>query len=256
MAKTIANATIWLDKLAIASQVNQCSIDASAAEQDITTFANAGKARLMGLNDGVISVAGFWEANPDPDATFFVDTSTNAVYPVTVAIGRNAAAGAVAYLMGAQVVKYGGIGAKIGNPLAFSLKAAQSDRDYTQNQFSGVKLAQGVLAENRTAVTATGSGNIYGPLPAPSLQGSGIACAIHVTAASGGTPSITFVLKSANNVGMAGATTRATFNAITAPGSALVQLDAPITDTYWQLSWTVSGSTPSFNFAASLGNQY
>ena len=29
----------------------------------------------------------------------------------------------------------------------------------------------------------------------------------------------------------------------------------PITDQYWRVSWTISGSTPSFTFVVSLGIQ-
>jgi hypothetical protein len=252
MAKTITNCTLWLDKLAISSQVNQVAIQASAAELDITTFGNSGQARLAGLLDGVISAAGFWESNPDPDQTFFADTG--GVVPVTVALVPNAAAGARAYLMGALLAEYKGIGAKVGNPLAFSLKAAQKDRDYSGTIFTGARLAQGYLAENRT-ITTTGSGNVYGPLAAPLIQ-QALVAALHVTAVSGTTPSLTVNLISSAVIGMTSPTTRMSFNPFTAVGSAMGQVDGPITDTYWQFTWTVSGSTPSFSLAASLGNSY
>jgi hypothetical protein len=252
MAKTIANCTIWLDDVAIASQVNQVSIDVSAAELDVTTFANAGQARLAGLLDGVISVAGLWEAAPDPDATFFADVGK--YVPVTVAMARNAAAGAVAYFMHAEIAEYKGIGAKVGNPLAFSLKAAQKDRDYSGTTNTGARLAQGVLAENRT-VTTSGNGNVYGPLPAPVIQ-QAIAAVAHVTAVSGTGPSLTLTLRSSASNAMTSPTTRLTFGPFGSTGSACGQVDGSITDTYWQFIWTVSGTTPSFTFAASLGNAY
>ena len=251
MAKTIANATIWLDSLAIASQVNQVAIDVSAPELDITTFGNAGNARLAGLRDAAISIAGLWEANPDPDATFFADVGK--LVPITIATALNAPAGTVAYLMGAQVAQYGGIGAKVGNPLAFSIKASQGGRTLGNSGNAG-RLAQGKLAESRT-VTASGSGTVYGPLPAPALMQAMIAAA-HVTAVSGVSPSLTLTLKSANNIGMTSPTTRATFGPYTAVGSGCSEMAGPITDTYWQFSWTVSGTGPSFTFAAALGNAY
>ena len=253
MAKTIANCTIWLDRLAIASQVNQVAIDASAAALDVTTFANAGHARLPGLVDAVVSIAGLWEATPDPDQMFFADVASPVA--LTVAMGRNAAAGAVAYLFAALIADYKGIGAKVGNPLAFSIKAAQRDRDYSGATTTGARLAQGVLAESRT-VTTNGSGNVY-QLPAASVAGTVIAAAAHLTALSGtGGPALTLNLLSANNVGMAGATTRLTWSSIGAVSSVFGEVDGPITDTFWQFTWTVAGTTPSFTFAASVGTGF
>jgi hypothetical protein len=249
MAKTIANCTMWVDDVQIASQVNQVSIQSTAAEVDVTTFANAGMARLGGLRDGVISASGFWEATPDPDFSLFGDVGTN--IPMTVALTRNSVAGDPAYLMCALVAQYGGIGAKVGNPLAFSLRGAQNAGSTSSSGNAG-RLAQGILAESRT-VSASGSGNIYGPLAIPSTTLQRMVAALHLTAFSG-TPTFTLSLQSAATVGMGSPTTRATFTAATsATASQILEISGPITDQYWQFLWTVSGGTPSVTFAASLG---
>lgn len=250
MAKTIANCTMWVDDVQIASQVNQVSIQKTAAELDVTTFANASMARVGGLKDGVISASGFWESTPDPDFTLFGDVGAN--LPITVALTRNAVAGDPAYLMCALIAQYGGIGAKVGNPLAFSLRGAQVAGSTSSSGNAG-QLAQGILAENRIA-TVTGNGTIYGPLAIPTTSLQEMVAAIHVTALSGtAAPTLTVSLQSAAAVGFASPTTRATFTALTATGSQILEIDGPITDQYWRFAWTISGTTPSFTFAAALG---
>ena len=50
------------------------------------------------------------------------------------------------------------------------------------------------------------------------------------------------------------ATTRATLNAVTEAGGQAVRTDGTaITDTWWRLAWDITGTTPSFLFAAALG---
>jgi hypothetical protein len=251
MAKTIANCTLWLDTLAIASQVNQVTIQASATEEDVTSFGNAGMARLPGLKDGVISAAGFWEANPDPDFTLFQDVGVNV--PITVAMGLNAAPGAVAYLMCAELAQYGGIGAKVGKPLAFSLRGAQVAGNTSASGNAG-RLAQGFLAESRL-ITASGSGLIYGPLVPPATALQKMVAAVHVLAAAGSAgPSLTMALYSATTAGFGSPTVRATFNAATTtPTSQILEVAGPITDQYWAFAWTVTGGAPSYTVAASFG---
>jgi hypothetical protein len=251
VAKTIANCTFWLDTVAIASQVNQVTIQSSAKEVDVTTFANVGMARLGGLKDGVISAAGFWESNPDPDFTLFGDVGANV--PMTVALALNAQAGAPAYLMCAQIAQYGGLGGKVGNPLAFSLRGAQNAGGGGSSGNVG-RLAQGVLAENRI-ITATGSGIIYGPLVPPANALQKMVAALHVTAVAGSAgPSLNLALYSAATAAFTSPTLRASFNAVTtAVASQILEVPGPITDQYWGFAWTVAGTLPSYTIAASLG---
>lgn len=253
MAKTLANCSIWLDTVAVASQINQVTIQASATEEDVTTFANVGMARLGGLKDAIISAAGYWEANPDPDFTIFSDVGggANGNIPITVGLAQNAPVGTVAYIMGALLAQYGGIGAKVGKPLAFSLRAAQVAGNI--NGPDNGRLAQGLVAVNG-AITASGSSAIQGPVPVPTTAQQAIVAALHVTGMSGGA-SLLVSLQSAATVGFASPTTRFTFNAVSGVNAAqCVEVPGPITDQYWRFAWTVTGgSSPSFTVAASFG---
>ena len=44
-----------------------------------------------------------------------------------------------------------------------------------------------------------------------------------------------------------------TLTAATAAGSELVSLAGPLTDTFYRVDWTISGTTPSFSFAVVVG---
>ena len=81
-----------------------------------------------------------------------------------------------------------------------------------------------------------------------------IYAAIHCTGVSGtSTPTITFVLESDDNASFTSATTRATFTSITAIASEIKKVSGAISDDYFRLSYTVSGTTPSFSIHATLG---
>ena len=238
MAKTLANSAIWIDTQAVASSVNQVAIQATAAELDVTTLADQAIRRLPGLSDSVISASGFWDS-AEPDNTLFGDLGSNIPVTVGEALGVE---GSTAYLLNALMSSYGPNG-KIGGALGFSLKAA-----------GAAGLGQGILHLNRTMIT-TGTSTVA-QLPAVPGNGAALVASLHVTAASGTTPSVTVTVRSANNVGMSGSTLRATFNAFATIGSQLIYVPGPITDTYWQATATITGGTPSFTLASALGVAY
>lgn len=74
---------------------------------------------------------------------------------------------------------------------------------------------------------------------------STIRAQLNVTAASGTTPSLTVLLEDS----LDGTTwnTIGTFSAKTAAGREVINVTAPFTDTV-RVSWTVTGTTPSFTF--------
>jgi hypothetical protein len=52
---------------------------------------------------------------------------------------------------------------------------------------------------------------------------------------------------------MSSPTTRGTFAAKTAIGGEALQIDSPGSERYWRVTWTITGTTPSFLFLVSLG---
>ena len=60
-------------------------------------------------------------------------------------------------------------------------------------------------------------------------------------------------VQSDDNSGFTTATTRLTFTAATTRSGEYKSAAGPITDTYWRLSYSVSGTTPSVAFAVAIG---
>lgn len=112
-------------------------------------------------------------------------------------------------------------------------------------------LSRGVVAVTRTV---TGAGN--GPaqqLGALAADTDEIHLAAHVTEMSGTTPSLTLIVQSDDNSGFSSPTTRATATAISEIGSIdIPPIVGPITDTYWRVTWTLTGTSPSATVVASL----
>lgn len=77
---------------------------------------------------------------------------------------------------------------------------------------------------------------------------------LHVLSATGTTPSITVKVQSAALVGFGSPTDRLSFAAKTAAGGEALRSDGTaITDQFWRVSYTVSGTTPSFLFLVAFG---
>ena len=78
--------------------------------------------------------------------------------------------------------------------------------------------------------------------------------AIHTYAVSGtSTPTVTFKLQSDDNASFTSPTDRITFTDITAIGADFQSVAGAITDTYWRLNYTISGTNPSFSIHATIG---
>lgn len=112
-------------------------------------------------------------------------------------------------------------------------------------------VSRGVLAATRT-VTAAGNGPAQ-QLGALADDRDEIHLGAHVTAISGTSPVLTLIVQSDDNAGFTTPTTRATATAVSAIGAIdMPPIVGPITDTYWRVTWTLTGTTPSATFVASL----
>lgn len=100
--------------------------------------------------------------------------------------------------------------------------------------------------------TATGSGTAV-QLGAVTANHN-VYCNLHVLSVAGtATPTITLTLQSDDNSGFTSATTRDTFAAATAIGGEARRVAGAITDDWWRVGWTITGTNPSFLFLASFG---
>ena len=77
---------------------------------------------------------------------------------------------------------------------------------------------------------------------------------IHCYGVSGtSTPTVTFKLQSDDNSSFTSPTDRITFSNITAIGADYQSAAGAITDTYYRLNYTISGTSPSFSIHATIG---
>lgn len=78
--------------------------------------------------------------------------------------------------------------------------------------------------------------------------------ALHVLSVAGtATPTVTVKVQSDDNSGFSSATDRITFTGATAVGYQWGTVAGAVTDDYWRVVWTISGTNPSFLFAVTFG---
>lgn len=240
MAKNVlTNALIALGGYNLRSQANQVGVNYEADALDASTFGFDTHAFEGGLKVAAMSAAGFWEAEY-PDRELFEKIGSGLL--MTVAPGITA--GDIAYFHNALAVQYNP-NAQIGQMFGFTLATAAQDR-----------LLRGTLMEYQTgiAANANGTGRQLGAVAA----GQSIYCGLHVTAAPGTTPSLTIIVESDDNSGFTSPTTRITMTAAGAGNAVSAELKSligAITDVWWRLRWTVSGTGLGFNFIGSLSIQ-
>ena len=76
---------------------------------------------------------------------------------------------------------------------------------------------------------------------------------LHITAASGTTPTLDAKIQSATLIAFGSPTDRITFTQATAAGWQFSSVNGAITDGFWRVVFTIAGTTPSFTCAVVLG---
>ncbi|MFF3346078.1 hypothetical protein [Streptomyces sp. NPDC002779] len=245
MPKTIlTNVRTFAVGVDLTSHSNKVELSAEHEDKDATNYGSQGwKEILGGLGSAEIAAEGQWEAG---DPTKVDDASWSqlgGVGPWSISANNTAAVGELAYFTSALRSDY-----KLG-------EAVGEVAPWTGTAKSSWPLVRGQFAHPpgtaRTA-TGTGTGLNLGAVPA----GKRLYAALHVLSASGTTPSITARVESSVDNLFGAPTTRLTFNAATAAGGQILRTaGTAITDPWWRVAWTISGTTPSFLFVASLGIQ-
>ena len=243
MPKTIlTNVRCFAVAVDLTTVSNKVELSAEVEAKDTTNYGSEGwKENIGGLGSAEIAAEGQWEAG-DPskvdDASW---AQLGGVGPWSVSANNGAAVGDLAYFTSALRSDY-----KLGD-------AVGEVAPWTGTAKSAWPLVRGQFAHPPgTARTATGTGT--------GLQVGAVAlnkrmyAALHVLSVAGTTPSITARVESSVDNTFASPTTRLTFTAATAVGGQILRTDGTaITDTWWRVAWTISGTTPSFLFAATLG---
>lgn len=229
----------------LTAQSNKIELGVEVEDKDATPYRPAGSGGWKELLGGLASVSlagsGQWEAG-DPglvDDAMWAAVQGRAPVPWTVC-PLSADVGELAYSTTGLVTSYKQ-GDAVGEVAPWEANA------------SGSGLAtRGTMAHppgTARTTTGTGTGLELGALS----SGQRLLAVLHVLSASGTTPSLTVRVESDDANTFASATTRATFAAATVPGGQALTVAGPVTDTWWRVAWTITGTSPSFLFAASLG---
>ena len=240
MAKQVLkNLGLYYGSLALASQINQVALEATAPEVDVATFdSNGWSDTVAGLLKASLRFDGFWDA-AEPDASAF-DQISKADWPATVVkpAGTVPAVGDVAYFLLASEFSYT-LGGTVGAASRLSLALTGAGA-----------LLRGRVADYQAPATATGNGTGYQLGAVTAAQR--LYYAVHVVGASGTLPTLDLVIESDDADTFGSATTRVTVAQFTDEGTAYGSVAGAITDTWWRVRRTIGGTSPEFTYLVAL----
>lgn len=233
----LSNGLVLLGGNTLTGNTNQIALSYGAQALDDTRLGNLTKVNAGGLKKVGCSVKGYMDF-VTADVAMFNDMGLSDVLTLATAVTE----GSADYFFKPLVADFQW-GGKQGINLPFSL-TAQAAGD----------LIRGTLIANKTGITTTGNGTGFqlgAVLAAQKVYG-----ALHVLSIAGtSTPTITALLQSSVDNTFAAPTTRLSFTAATAVGAQFLSAAGAITDQWWRISYTISGSSPVFGFVLSVGIQ-
>ncbi|MEU6098968.1 hypothetical protein [Streptomyces sp. NPDC047079] len=245
MSKTIlTNVRCFAVGVDLTGNSNKIELSSEVEAKESTNYASQGYKEVMGgLASAEISGEGQWEAF---DVTKVDDASwagLGGTGPWSISANNAANVGDLAYFTQALRVDY-----KFGD-------AVGEVAPWTSTAKSSWPLVRGQFAHPPgTARTATGTGT--GLNVGAVAANKRMYASLHVLSVAGTTPSITARVESSVDNTFASPTTRLTFTAATAVGGQILRTaGTAITDPWWRVAWTISGTSPSLLFAAALGIQ-
>lgn len=240
----VQNRKLWVDSVDLSGHLNGMAFDASHEMADDTVFGDSARSSLPGLEDFTLQHEGIWLGGTGgPDTVAMANRSLANVLATLTPV--NGSEGAIAYFMLTTEGAYS-FGGKVGDLHQFSVDLKAS---------GGFPAIRGTLMTNGTK-SATGSSAAKTQLGAVSATQK-LYAGLHVLAVTGTTPTLDVIVRSDANSSPGSETTRITFGQKTAIGSEwATPIAGAITDTYWDIAWTIGGtSSPTFQIVVVVGIQ-
>jgi len=209
---------------------------------DATSYASQGWTELIGGNKSATINLGLMQ---DMAAGSVDDTAWSllGVADIPHSLCTPSADGSLAYLWRGIPLSYSPTMSPVGD-LAMTQIAGQSS---TGGVVRGSLIHPG--SASRTA-SSVGTGRQLGAV----VSGKSMYAALHVLSAAGTTPSLTVIVQSDDNSGFTTPTTRISFSAASTGNTyQWGSVAGAITDDWWRISYTISGTGPSFSFAVTAG---
>ncbi len=243
MAKSIfTGVRIFAGGADLTGAANKCELKAEAEEKDVTTFGSAGwNEAIGGLKSGEIQAEGYWEAGDDSKVDDSTWDSLGTSVPFTIGPANSAAVGDLAYFLKTLRKDYSFLG-EVGDVAP-----------WTASSVSNWPAVRGKFYHPPgTARSSSGNGTATVLVAVPA--GQRLYAALHVLSAAGTDPTLDVIVESDADNTMASATTQLTFTQATGISSEILRTNGDaITDTWYRVSWTVGGTSPSFTFVVALG---
>lgn len=246
MAKQVfLDTRVFVSGADLSGNSNKVEIGEEWQAKKTTNFRSGGADELLaGVGEVEISGGGQWEAGSLglPDDSFWENRRVIEPWSVAPTNASDTTPGNLFYLTSALRTKM-----KMGDAVG---EVAPWEADAVGSK----PLVRGLsMHASGTARTATGNGTTVDFTAGPSA-GQKAYANLHVISISGtSTPTITVAVQSDDNSGMTTPTTRGTFAAKTALGGEALEIASPGTERYWRVSWTITGTNPSFLFMVTLG---
>lgn len=219
--------------------------DVAVAELDVTALCvSSGYTSVSG---GIKSVSWSADVMQDFDADqvdeeLGLDGGTLAASTPLTILPAGTADGSLGYTFRANQLEYTPISGAVGD-VAMARLAGRARR--------GPVVRGTVLHPPSTARTSTanGTGRQLGALS----SAQSMYAALHITAASGTTPTIDVKIQSDDNGSFTSPTDRITFSQASAAGWQWSSVAGAVTDDYWRVVYTIGGTGPSFQFCVVAG---
>lgn len=236
----LTDGRLFLDGYDFSSHTQSMTLDLSADDIDVTPINSGGfRSRIAGLQDASLTANGFFEAGDGkPDALLGISAGAEIIGTVSA----TSSAGDIAYFLKSRQFSYS-IGGAIGDAMPFSIN----------NSNSSDRAVRGtIMVDDSANLTATG--NSDGRQLGAVTSSQSVFVAAHVVSVSGtSTPTLTLKVQSDDNASFTSATDRITLTDFTAAGAQYSKLAGAITDDYWRINYTLSGTSPSFKCFITVG---
>lgn len=239
-ARTLKDCRIYMDGQDMSGDLNRVGLDSTADELESTTLDSTGYKEF---------VAGLITAKLDGEVFSQLGTGLIEEKLMAVLAGGSKvvsiyhpgqAAGGIGEGMDAETMGVSPV-MTMGDLARITIKASRS----------GSALVRITSMEGRVVKTASGTGTVRS-IGAASADQS-LHSFLQVLAASGASPQLTVTVKSDDAAGFSSPTTQITHSTFSAAGAEHKTKAGAITDTYYRVDWTISGTDPSFTFDVGLG---
>ena len=236
--------SVLINQYDLSTYFKTAELNGEAGLLDSTTFQASAKTFVPDFADANVSLNGLWDAKVAPGET--VNQIDDVLQPI---LGVDSDQLFVIANEGA---------ATHGNNVHMGVvKETKYSVTAPHNQLVSVSaelkvcnglLQQGALMHQLTARTATGNGSVHDN---GALSTFGAKAQIHLTAMSGSaSPSLAVIIEDSAD-GVSGWATIGTFTTLTAVGSERISIAGTVRR-YIRVSFTITGTTPSFTFAVAL----